>query len=81
MWMPDITIDNLRFFDQETGEPLKSGYKGYLFKFVPAFTNRHLDDAKVPSIFAVTDADGDGYIDEPRFISDTDGTFYPARDL
>ncbi len=78
---PDITIDNLRFFVQETGEPLKPGYKGYLFKFVPAFTSRHLDDAKVPSIFAVTDADGDGYIDEPRFISDTDGTFYPARDL
>jgi len=78
---PDISIDNMRFYDQETGEPLKPGYEARLFKFISNFTNRHLDDAKIPAVFAVVDEDGDGYIDEPRFISDTDGTFYPARDL
>ncbi len=78
---PNIAIDNLRFFDQKTGEPMKPGLEGHLFKFREKSECMHLDDAKVTSIFPVNDYDGDGYIDEPRFISDTDGTLYPERDL
>ena len=78
---PSIAIDNLRFFDQKTEKPLKPGLKGYLFKFGKTSECMHLDDAKAPAIFPVNDYDGDGYIDEPRFISDADGTFYPERDL
>lgn len=78
---PNVTLDNLRFYDQTTEEPLNPGYEGHLFKFLPKSERMHLDDSKVASIFAVNDFDGDGYIDEPRFISDEDGTFYPARDL
>ena len=78
---PNIAIDNLRFFDQKTGEPVKPGLEGHLFKFRERAECMHLDDANIPSIFPVNDYDGDGYVDEPRFISDTDGSFYPERDL
>ena len=78
---PNIEIDNLRFYDQMTEEPFEEGYKGHIFKYTKALSRAHLDDAGTPSIFAVVDDDGDGFVDEPRFISDRDGTFYPARDL
>jgi hypothetical protein len=78
---PNVSIDNLKFFDQKTGEALKPGFEGHLFKFCERSECMHLDDAKVTSIFPVNDYDGDGYVDEPRFISDEDGTFYPERDL
>ena len=79
--IPNITVDNMRFFDEKTDRALDSMMTARLFKFSPSSERMHLDDAKVPSIFSVVDYDGDGYIDEPRFISDEDGTFYPARDL
>ena len=79
--IPNVTIDNMRYYDYKSEEALKPGYKAYLFKFTTNSARMHLDDSKVRSIFAVADADGDGYIDEPRFISDTDGTFYPQTDL
>ena len=79
--VPNITLDNLRFFNQDTGEALKSGFQGYLFNFLPTAERMHLNDSGIPSVFPVNDYDGDGYIDEPRFISDEDGTFYPERDL
>jgi hypothetical protein len=60
---------------------MKSGFKTKLFNFTQNSEKMHLPDSGVPSIFAVNDFDGDGYIDEPRFISDEDGTFYPACDL
>ena len=66
---------------QKNEESLNPGYTVNLFKFTSAMEKMHLDDSGVQSIFAVVDEDGDGYIDEPRFISDEDGTFYPARDL
>ncbi|MBE6644316.1 MAG: hypothetical protein E7612_02930 [Ruminococcaceae bacterium] len=78
---PNVIIDNLKYFDAKTDEQMKPGYKANLFRFRTQSARMHLDDAGVPSIFAVTDEDGDGYIDEPRFISDEDGTFYPACDL
>ena len=78
---PDITIDTLRFYDQRTGDPLKTGLKGYLFKFTSKCQKMHLDDSGISPVFQVNDYDGNGYVDEPRFISDTDGTFYPERDL
>ena len=78
---PNIAIDNLRFYDQMTEEPFEEGYKGHIFKYTKTLSRAHLDDAGTPSIFAVVDDDGDGFVDEPRFISDSDGTFYPARDL
>ena len=78
---PNITVDNLRFFDSSSGEPVKPGFELRFFNFTASSARMHLDDAKVPSIFGVVDKDGDGYIDEPRFISDVDGSFYPERDL
>ena len=79
--IPSVTVDNLRFFDQKTGEPLGKDFKTYLFRFIKNSARMHLADSKVASIFPVNDYDGDGYIDEPRFISDEDGTFYPPCDL
>ena len=79
--IPNVTIDNMRYYDYVSGESLKPGFKARLFKFTTNSARMHLDDSEVKAIFAVVDADGDGYVDEPRFISDTDGTFYPQTDL
>ena len=79
--IPNFTIDNLRFFNQQTEEPLGSDFKVKFVRFKENAKRMHLDDSGVPSVFPVNDYDGDGYIDEPRFISDEDGTFYPACDL
>ena len=78
---PNIDIDNLKFFNQKTEELLPPEYNVNLFRFTPNSDKMHLDEASANAIFAVNDDDGDGYIDEPRFISDEDGTLYPARDL
>ena len=80
--IPSITVDNVRFFDQTSEESLNpDSFKVHLFRFTPGSERMHLDNAGIPGIFAVSDADGDGFIDEPRFISDEDGTFLPQTDL
>ena len=79
--LPNVTVDNLRFFDQKSDAPIKPGYRARLFRFTEISAKMHTDETKVRSIFAVVDADGDGYIDEPLFISDEDGTFYPRTDV
>ena len=79
--IPNVTIDNMKYYDYETWEALKPGFKARLFKFTTQSAKMHLDDSEVRAIFAVVDTDGDGYIDEPRFISEEDGTFYPMTDI
>jgi len=79
--IPSVSVDNVKFFDQKTEEALAPGFEAHYFKFTEASEKMHLDETDVPAIFSVNDFDGDGYIDEPRFISDVDGTFYPERDL
>ena len=64
-----------------SGKPIDREFKARLFRFTEISETMHTDKTKVRSIFAVTDADGDGYIDEPLFISDEDGTFYPRTDI
>ena len=78
---PDITIDNLTFYNSKSEERLPAGHKAHIFKFKPFSSRMHLDDANIKSVFACIDEDGDGYIDEPKFLCESDGSFYPARDL
>ena len=79
--IPNITLDNVRYFNQVSEEPIKHGFKVHLFRFTRGSERMHLDNAGIPGIFAVSDKDGDGFIDEPRFISEVDGTFLPQTDL
>ena len=70
---PNITIDNLRYYDAKTGEPLAPGYKTNFFAYRENAMKMHLYDSGEASIFAVTDDDKDGYIDEPLFDINKDG--------
>lgn len=78
---PDITFDNMRCYDAITGKPMPMGYKAKLFAFKEEMARMHLDDAGMPSIFAVLDKDGDGYIDEPIFDRNHDGILDAPCDL
>lgn len=78
---PNITVDNLKLFNRDTGEPMPEGYKLHLFRFCENAKRMHLSDAGTPSVYAVIDADGDGYIDEPRMDRDLDGKIDPPCDL
>ena len=78
---PDVTIDNLTFYDATSGEKLAPGHKAHIFKFRQNAGCMHLDDAKINSVFACLDEDGDGYIDEPRFLCEADGTLSEPVDL
>jgi len=70
---PNITIDNLRYLDAKTHKPLAPGYKTNFFAYRENAMKMHLYDSGEPSIFAVTDDDKDGYIDEPLFDINKDG--------
>lgn len=78
---PNITIDNLKLFNRDTEQPLPAGYKIHYFRFLERAKQMHLSDAGTPSIYAFTDADGDGYIDEPRMDRNRDGKIDPPCDL
>ena len=79
--IPSITVDNMRFFDKETFEPLPAGYKANFFYFRESAAKMHLKDSLTPAVFPVTDNDGDGYLDEPRFIDMETGELSPVCDL
>ena len=70
---PNITLDNFALYSAEDGKPLPKGYKVHLFKFKENAKQMHLLDAGNPSVFAVVDDDGDGYIDEPLYDRNRDG--------
>ena len=78
---PSITVDNMRFYDGESWEQLPTGYKANLFVFREAGAKMHLPESNVPSMFCVVDEDGDGFVDEPRFIDMETGELSPVCDL
>ena len=79
---PNITVDGATYYDIKTDKQLPAGFDNVsLFPFREGWTKMHLSDAGVPSIFAVIDDDGDGYIDEPRFLLDAKGTLSEPIDL
>jgi hypothetical protein len=79
-FFPNITFDNVRYFDIVTEEPQPEGYEVNLMLFGKNAECMHLPDAKKPMILGVVDADGDGYIDEPLIDINRDGGWYRAAD-
>ena len=51
------------------------------FRFLERAKQMHLPDAGTPSVYALIDEDGDGYIDEPRMDRNRDGKIDPHCDL
>ena len=72
-YFPNITFDNVSFFDIVTEEPQPEGYEVNLMLFRKDAECMHLSDAKKPMILGVVDEDGDGYIDEPLIDVNRDG--------
>ena len=69
---PNITIDNLRYYNAVTLEE-RDSYEAKLFLYRENAKRMHLPDAGVKCILGVVDEDGDGYIDEPLFDVNRDG--------
>ncbi|MBE6643840.1 MAG: hypothetical protein E7612_00515 [Ruminococcaceae bacterium] len=78
---PNITVDNMTFYNLKDGERIQDVYEAKLFAFKEIMAKMHLDDAGMPSIFALLDEDGDGYIDEPIYDRNRDGVLDPPCDL
>ncbi|MBE6644313.1 MAG: hypothetical protein E7612_02915 [Ruminococcaceae bacterium] len=70
---PNITIDNLAYYNAKTWERRDAGYGAKLFLFRENAKKMHLYDSGEKAIFACLDEDGDGYIDEPIFDINKDG--------
>ena len=70
---PNITIDNLTYYNARTWERREAGYNAKLFMFRENAKKMHLYDSGEKCIFACLDEDGDGYIDEPIFDINKDG--------
>ena len=72
-YVPSIELDNVNFYDIETGTPLAAGTEIKLFETdqLPN-TKMHLDESHKYAIYPVADTDQDGYVDNP-FDLDGDG--------
>ncbi len=82
--VPNLEIDNLMYYDIEdvTGDKVvPQGTRIDIIQSVRANTKFHLADAGVDAIWSITDADEDGYIDEPNFDRDLDGFIDEPTDL
>ncbi len=82
--VPNLEIDNLMLYDisDVTGKkPVAAGTKVNIISSVNATSKFHLQDAGVPVLWEVTDADKDGFIDEPTFDIDGDGYFDEPTDI
>lgn len=79
-YFPNISVDNLDFYDITTGNPLPAGYRIELTNSVEQLSKMHLSDAHLPIIYSVEDKDGDGFIDEPQIDRNLDGKIDPPYD-
>lgn len=79
-YYPNISVDNLDFYDIKTGEPLPPGYRIELTNSVAQASKMHLSESHESPIYSVVDTDGDGLIDEPLIDRDLDGRIDPPFD-
>ncbi len=76
---PNFTVDNLDIYGTKSQSPVESGFVANLFYFRSNAKGMHLSDSTSSStVYAITDADGDGYIDEPLYDSNLDGKINEA---
>ncbi|MBE6645552.1 MAG: hypothetical protein E7612_09310 [Ruminococcaceae bacterium] len=79
---PTLTLDNVDFYDIETGKPLPAGFKINLTgSSISSNSKQHLLECHTAPVFALIDADGDGLIDEPTMDRNRDGFIDPPCDL
>ncbi len=82
--VPNLNIDGLTFYDLTDvngGIKMPSGTKIDILTSVTADSKIHLADSGTATLWAVTDNDGDGYIDEPLYDRDLDGFIDEPTDL
>jgi hypothetical protein len=79
---PSLEIDNLDFYNSETGEPLHAGYNIKLCKTsVTADPAIHLSETKSSyPTYPDADTDGDGYVDGTTVKFDGDTAVYGVQD-
>ena len=70
---PNITLDNLTYYNAKTWERREPGFQARLFYYRELAAKMHLPDSGEPSYFACLDEDGDGYVDEPIMDVNKDG--------
>ena len=71
-YFPNLSVENLRYFDRETREPMPKGTNIYFVgSSIVREPNLHLKKtAKIPAIFPDVDEDGDGFVDGTKIPYD-----------
>ena len=80
---PSIEIDDLKCYSIATRELLDEGYALRMTNgtHISETSKMHLAESHKKSNYSILDADGDGYVDEPRYDRDLDGKIDEACDL
>jgi hypothetical protein len=85
---PSISLDNVDFYDISayysnfTLKPIDAGHEIWLTSSeVSRISKMHLAESHTSPIYSIEDRDKDGFVDEPKFDRDLDGTVDEAIDL
>ena len=71
---PSLYVNDLAFYDIRTGDALRKGFEVNVAISVTKDSAMHLESSHTDTLLAVSDLDGDGFVDEPTFDLDLDGT-------
>ena len=85
---PSISLDNVDFYDISayysnfTLQPIPAGHEIWLTSSeITRISKMHLAESHTNPIYSIEDRDKDGFVDEPKFDRDLDGTVDEAIDL